>query len=136
MTVKCVALATFLTIASAAPAMACSCGHPSAEQIWDSAAAIFTGVAVDVAPEQPGYSWTTFRVTEGFKGGDAGATIRVRHRSGSSASCGVRFERGTSHTLYAGSRDGVLSANSCTTWIFRSESGPALIARLRELRGR
>jgi hypothetical protein len=46
----------------------------------------------------------------------------------------VRFEGGASHTLYARAADGALSANLCTTWGFRGESGLALIAKLRALR--
>ncbi len=129
------ALAGLLAIVSNAAALACSCAQTTADRMWEDAEAIFTGVAENVAPAQPGFSWTTFRVTEGFKGAQAGRTIRVLHRSGSSASCGVRFERGASHTLYANLRAGGLSASLCTSWIFRSESGPKLIARLRELRG-
>jgi len=131
-----VALIGFLMTASALPAAACSCAHPTAEAMWDTAGAIFTGVAVNAAPAQPGFSWTTFRVTESFKGANAGATIRVLHRSGSSASCGMQFTLGASHTLYANLREGGLSASRCTSWIFRGEGGPGLIARLRALRAR
>lgn len=127
------ALTALLVTASADHAAACSCAFLPAERIMERAA-VFTGVAQASIPAKPGYSITTFRVTEGFKGARAGTTIRILHRSGLSASCGVRFERGASHTLFASAADGTLSASLCTTWGFRGESGPALIAKLRALR--
>jgi hypothetical protein len=130
------AAAGFLAIAAAGPASACSCAQLNAERLMQDATAIFTGLAEGTAPVQPGWSVTTFRVTEGFKGARRGNTVRVHHRSGSSASCGVQFARGAAHTLYAQAQNGTLSASLCTAWGFRSGGGPALIARLRELRGR
>ena len=128
------ALMGLLVTASAGPAATCSCAFLPAEQIMERAA-VFTGFAMATSPAKPGYSITTFRVTESFKGARTGSTIRILHRSGLSASCGVRFEGGKSHTLFAQSVDGALSASLCTTWGFRGESGPALIAKLRALRG-
>ena len=83
---------------------------------------------------------TTFRVTEGFKGADEGAIVRVRHPSGSSASCGIRFVPGTSYTLAAnaaGSKP-ALSTSLCSAWMFMPQVGlgDELIARMRSLRGR
>ena len=85
-------------------------------------------------PAQPGYSVTTFAVTESFKGVVKGTQVSVTHRSGLSASCGVQFSRGVTYTLTASDRDGALSANLCTTLRFRQEGAAALIGRLRALR--
>ena len=127
--------------ASASSALACSCArNPTAEGLLQDAAAVFTGIAQESTAAGPGMSMTTFRVTEGFKGAEAGATVRVRHRSGPSASCGVRFARGTSYTLaaYSGGSEPGLSASLCSTWMFSTQVGLGneLIARMRSLRGR
>jgi hypothetical protein len=127
--------------ASATSALACSCArNPTAEGLLRDAAAVFTGVAEESRSVAPGVSVTTFRVTEGFKGASEGAIVRVRHPSGSSASCGVQFAPGTSYTLTAhanGSGAG-LSASLCSAWMFMPQVGlgDELIARMRVLRRR
>ncbi len=133
-------LSTLLTLPGAGAAYACSCApDPTAEGLLQDSAAVFTGVAQGSTQVAPGVSVTTFRVTESFKGVAAGTTVRVRHRSGSSASCGVKFAPDTSYTLAAGRGDGsVLSTSLCSTWMFLPQvgTGAALIDRLRALRGR
>jgi hypothetical protein len=125
--------------ASATSVLACSCArNPTAEGLLRDSAAVFTGVAQDSRSVAPGISVTTFRVTEGFKGAREGAVVRVRHPSGSSASCGVQFSPGTSYTLAAGGSGARLSASLCSAWMFMPQVGlgDELIARMRALRGR
>jgi hypothetical protein len=61
--------------------------------------------------------------------------VRVRHRSGSSASCGVRFALGRTHTLstYREEIGTSLFANLCTVAIFRTQGGDEIIRRLRQV---
>jgi hypothetical protein len=133
-------LVTFFVVASAAAANACSCArNPTAESLLANATAVFTGVVKDSTPVTAGESVTTFEVTEGFKGAEPGMTMRVRHRSGSSASCGVRFSRGKTYTLAAHGNGRVdLSTSLCSTWMFQPQVGLAdqLIERMRTLRAR
>jgi len=118
-----------------AAALACSCAPPTAESLLQSAPAIFTGVVTDSIPATQGESITTFAVAEGFKGVRAGQSVRVRHRSGSSASCGVRFALGESYTLstYHEEIGTSLFANLCSTSIFRTRRGEQIIQRLRHM---
>ena len=115
-------------------AFACSCAPPTFEGLLQSAPAIFSGVATESLPATQGESVTTFTVVEGFKGVRAGQSVRVRHRSGSSASCGVRFARGETHTLgtYREEIGTTLFANLCTVAIFRTRDGDEIIRRLRQ----
>jgi hypothetical protein len=100
-----------------------------------SAPAIFSGVATASVPATQGESVTTFTVVEGFKGVRAGQSVRVRHRSGSSASCGVRFALGQTHTLstYREEVGTSLFANLCTVAVFRTRDGELIIQRLRQV---
>jgi hypothetical protein len=132
---------SLLLAGSVAPAFACSCArNPTAESLLQDAVAVFTGTVRDSRPVAPGVSVTTFQVTEGFKGTQTGAIVRVRHPSGSSASCGVRFERGGSYTLAAhqGGSGPALAATLCSTWMFLPQVGlgAELIERMRALRSR
>lgn len=116
-----------LAIASLAdPALACSCArNPTAAQILDGAAAVFTGTVQRNVAVAPGRSVTTFTVTESFKGARVGAAVRVLHPSGSSASCGVTFAAGETHTL-ATQRiepDPGLATTLCSTWMFMPHVG-------------
>jgi hypothetical protein len=122
-----------LTLAPAA-AFACSCAQPSAEGLMQSAPAVFTGVATTSAPATQGEAITTFTVVEGFKGVRAGELVRVRHRSGSSASCGVQFAVGATHTLstYREEVGTSLFASLCNAAIFRSREGEQIIQRMRQ----
>lgn len=115
-------------------ALACSCAPPTVETLMQSAA-IFTGVATESSPATQGESITTFSVVEGLKGVRTGELVRVRHRSGPSASCGVRFAIGQTHTLstYREEVGTGLFANLCTTVIFGSREGAEVIQRLRQL---
>lgn len=120
-------------------AVACSCvPNPTAETILDEAAAVFTGVAQDSATTEPDQSVTTFTVVESFKGPGAGATVRVLHPSGSSASCGVKFSSGQTYTLasYRVEPGPGLSTSLCSTWMFAPQVGTSvdLIRRMREIR--
>ena len=132
-------LGGFLIIAATGSARACSCGrNPMAAGLLESSAAVFTGVAQSTVAVEPGISMTTFKVTEGFKGVRTGRLVRVRHRSGSSASCGIRFALGEAHTLSAGGGAAGFSANLCSAWMFLPQVGLGadLIAQMRALRRR
>lgn len=122
-------LALGLALASATPALACSCSRPPASSLWENAGAAFIGIARGTRPVGNGESVTTFEVTEELKGVQYGETVAIRHPSGSSASCGVQFAPGSTHTLAAFSRDGALSTNLCS--IIRDGT---LLEELRQLR--
>jgi hypothetical protein len=115
-------------------ALACSCAPPTFEGLLQSAPAIFSGIATGSVSATQGESVTTFTVVEGFKGVRAGESVRVRHRSGSSASCGVRFALGQTHTLgtYREEIGTSLFANLCTVAIFRTREGEQIVRRLRQ----
>jgi hypothetical protein len=119
-------------------AHACSCARdPTADQIYASAAAIFTGTVRRVETIDPHQAVTTFLVTETFKGLGRGAVVRVHHGT-SSPACGVTFEQGRTYTLAAGTHDGRLTTGQCSTWMFLPHVGlsRSLIERLRSLRDR
>ncbi len=129
------------SLALADAAMACSCArNPTAESILGGAAAVFTGVARQSVPATGVRSITTFTVVESFKGAPAGATVRVLHPSGSSASCGVKFTPGQTYTLaaYRGTSEQSLTASLCSTWMFSPNVGIGadLVKRMREMRDR
>jgi hypothetical protein len=132
-------LSTLLMVASISTAHACSCArNPTASGLLESSAAVFTGVAQASAPAGRDVSVTTFRVTEAFKGILGGQVVRVRHPSGSSASCGVQFESGKAHTLAVNRDASGYSANLCSAWMFLPQVGLGadLIAQMRALRRR
>jgi hypothetical protein len=138
------ALATLLLVAAtvlpADAAWACSCArNPTAEGILQGATAVFTGVAGASLQVAPGRSITTFTLSEAFKGAAAGTTLRVSHPSGSSASCGVTFRPGETHTLAAYRTEEApgLATSLCSTWMFLPSVGIGadLISRMRVLRG-
>lgn len=130
-----VATVCVLQALSTTAALACSCAPATVEGLLQSAPAIFSGVATESVPATQGESITTFAVVEGFKGVRAGQSVRVRHRSGSSAGCGVRFALGETHTLstYREEIGTSLFANLCSVMIFRTRSGEQIIQRLRQL---
>ncbi len=133
-----IAVCVVSLLVSANAAMACSCvRHPTAESILDGAEAVFTAVAQDSAPVAAGQSVTTFRVVESFKGTTAGASVRVLHPSGSSASCGVKFAPARTYTLAAhrSDADPGLATSLCSTWMFSPNvgTGPDLIRRMRAI---
>jgi hypothetical protein len=138
------ALASILLLVSTAvltdAARACSCArNPTAERILEGAAAVFTGAVQQSSPVAPGRSVTTFTVTESFKGATAGATVRVLHSSGSSASCGVKFSPGETYTLatHRTDSDPGLTTSLCSTWMFLPQVriSAELIQRMRALVG-
>lgn len=119
--------------------LACSCAPVrSAEHLMANSTAIFTGVAETARTPGPGRTVTTFRVVESFKGVAAGARVAVSHRSGPPASCGVTFPIGGTSTLtaYLDGSSGMLSASSCSTWMFHPNvsSRERLIGELRALK--
>ena len=118
-------------------AMACSCArNPTAESILESATAVFTGVVQESARVGRGGPMTNFPVVDSFTGVAGGATARVRHPSGSSASCGVKFLPGETYTLAAHDAESGLAASLCSTWMFSPQVGKRmdLIQRMRAIR--
>jgi hypothetical protein len=114
-------------------ALACSCWHPSAQQLISSSAAIFAGTAQRSRPVSARESVTTFRVTRGYKGVASGRTIRVRHNHGPSPACGVRFSRGQSYVLTTnrGQAGTGMSASLCSVAVMRSAAGKQAMQMLR-----
>jgi hypothetical protein len=134
-------LLVLATILLADPALACSCArNPTAEKILEGATAVFTGTVRQSVPATPGHSMTTFTVTESFKGVRAGSTVRVVHRSGSSASCGVKFAPGETRTLAAHGSESEreLATTLCSTWMFLPHVpiSAGLIQQMRALTGK
>ena len=134
-----IAAATIAAILPLDIALACSCArNPTAAGILNHSAAVFSGVALKSVSAKPGYSITTFKVTESFKGATAGASVPVYHRNVSTGSCGVKFSAGQSYTLAARQSDSLpgLSASFCSTWIFspKRKFTAQLIAEMRALR--
>lgn len=141
MTVRALLAGILLACVSAGSAQACSCApNPTAASIRQSSSAIFIGIATGSRRVAPGEAITTFKVIESFKGPAAGATIKVRHPDGSSATCGIQFANGQTHTLAAAATKPrrPLSANLCSVWMFLPQVGLSdrLIGELRALRGR
>jgi hypothetical protein len=135
------ALGAILLLATSGAALACSCApNPTAAGIRQSASAVFTGVAVASRNLPGGRAETTFKITESFKGPAPGETVRVQHGSGPSASCGVTFAVGETHTLaaHAAPSGQRLSTNLCSVWMFLPHVGLSerLISELRALRDR
>jgi hypothetical protein len=131
-------LAFAALLAAVIPALACSCArNPTAAGILASADAVFTAIVVHSEPAGKNISITTFRIVEAFKGPAAGSTVEVRHRSGPSASCGVKFAVGRSYTLAAHRVGARLATTLCSTWMFLPQVGlsQGLIKDMRELRG-
>jgi len=128
--------ASAIHLAAAANAYACSCAPPTAESLMQTAPAIFTGVVTESVPATQGESTTTFTVSEGFKGVRAGQSVRIRHRTGSSASCAVNFTAGRTYTLstYRQEAGTTLFTSYCSTVIFTTRDGEQIIRRLRQMR--
>jgi hypothetical protein len=124
-----IALAGWL---SGGSALACSCHFPTADELLRSSAAIFTGTAKESVPATQGESVTLFQVVNGYKGVASGQPVRIRHKSGSSASCGVKFEAGQSYTVstYREEIGTTLFANLCSVAVFNSPAGQELLRRL------
>jgi len=129
-------------LASTVAAFACKCASRSdltGDGILANSDAVFTGVAVKtisvraVGEERAPVSVTTFRVTEAFKGTKIGQTIRIRHHSGASSSCGVKFTRGETRTLSPSKSETLFHIGRCTAFIFEGEKGEGLLAQLRAL---
>ena len=108
------------------PAHACSCGRAeSAKAHIDGSDVIFEGSVIKV--KRPGFLWwgrqhpdnvkTKFKIQRPVKGID-GDNIWVSHGT-SGASCGVNFEKGKTHLVFAGrAEDGKVSTHLCSAYIF------------------
>lgn len=131
-------------LGAAGSAAACSCArNPTAAGLLETSASVFTATVADDREVGRNVSVTTFRITEAFKGPPAGATIKVIHPSGSSASCGVQFTVGESYTISTHeaepARHGADQATTlCSTWMFLPHVGVSekLIQDMRALRPR
>lgn len=137
-------LTAVLLLASTHLAVACSCPRtPTAKGILASASVVFTGIARGSEPiivengtaSGQDYSITQFEVIESFKGAKVGRTIRIRHRSGRSASCGVQFKPDGTYTLAAHRGKLGFSTSLCSTWMFQPNVSLSenLIAEMRAL---
>jgi hypothetical protein len=113
-------------------ALACSCRLPTADELLQRSAAIFTGTALQTRTVGGREGVTAFRVVTGYKGAKRGQLIRVHHRIGHSASCGVRFDPGKRHTLALQRDDDgrTLSISACSLAAMRSDAGEELVRRL------
>lgn len=144
LSVACRLLAPALLVlaAFASPALACSCArNPTAQGILASATIVFTGVVERSAtPDGRRMAVTTFKVTESFKGAQPGASVQISHFNGPSATCGVEFEPGETHTLaaYETTTPALYSTNLCSAWMFMPHVGLSerLIGEMRVLRRR
>lgn len=137
-------LTAVLLLASTHLAAACSCPRtPTAKGILANASVVFTGIARgsepitvdDTAASGQNYSITQFEIVEAFKGAEVGTTITIRHRSGRSASCGVKFEPDRTYTLAAHRGKLGFSTSLCLTWMFQPNVslGENLITEMRAL---
>ncbi|MFH1345511.1 MAG: hypothetical protein ABIL01_30560 [Pseudomonadota bacterium] len=132
-----IAAAAIVAIVPLDFAAACSCARPpTAQKIYDYSVAVFTGIARSNVAAERGSSITTFEVIESFKGMAAKATVQVHHRSGLSASCGVKFTPGATYTLSVrrSSNATGLTTSLCQNWMFRrGEMSEKLITELRAM---
>ncbi len=118
-------------------AAACSCPRqPTAQSIYEHSDAVFTGIARSTVAAERGSSITSFEVVEPFKGTSVKATVTVHHRSGLSASCGVKFTPGATYTLSVRRAPNAtgLTTSFCQNWMFRrGEMSEKLITGLRAM---
>lgn len=131
-------LALTISLALSNAAFACSCRMTAtADELMEQADAIFTGIAGSSTEVARRESVTEFRVTKAYKGVRPGQVIRIRHRSGPSASCGVNFAAGKRYTMTSYRREagqpgaGELSSSLCSLAAMESPGGKALIERTR-----
>ena len=126
-------LALTLVLLPTSGALACSCKFNSTDGLLTSSAAIFTAVAQGSQAATQGEAVTTFRVTAAYKGVKNGETVRIRHNSGSSASCGVRFNSGETYTIstYREEIGTTLFANLCSVAAMSSPVGQQLLQILK-----
>lgn len=102
---------------STGPACACTCLPPDpAEQVED-ADVIFVGTVERVARlgqvnGRP-LSATIFRVERPLKG-DPASWVVIRHQSGDSTLCGMDFDRGRTHVVFARRADRRLYSQACS----------------------
>ena len=124
---------TVVGLLAADNAFACSCMQPTADDLLSSSVSIFTGVAVKNRTTKQNETITTFRVSTGYKGVTPGQVIRIRHFSGHSAACGVRFELGQQHSLTTYRKDGSTAefTSLCSVAVLRSPGGEELLRRLK-----
>ena len=124
-----------LAVLDARPAHACSCAASrSNEEAFRWSDAVFSGEVVDIGelpPEPPGTTTmtmpflnpVTFDVKEAWKG--VALDSVVVHGQGTSASCGLDFERGETYLVFAGriseDEDTALQTDYCGNTFAASE---------------
>lgn len=96
-----IGLSVSLVVVVPVAAEACTCAPqgPPCQEVWESPV-IFAGTVIEV--EQPGPHFQTrarFRITEAFRGTEAGE-IDIHLRGGGSASCDPEFKVGESWLVY------------------------------------
>lgn len=126
-------VALAIGLLSGGSAQACSCRLPTADDLLERSEAIFTGTALKTRTIGRRDAVTEFRVVTGYKGAKRGQVIRVHHRIGPSAACGVRFDPGKQQTLAVERDDDgkTLSIGACSLAAMRSDTGEELVRRLR-----
>ncbi len=77
---------------------ACSCWHPSPQALLESSSLIFAGKVSSVDQKS---RVAYFAVNKVYKGVVIGGSVAIRFNGGSGAECGISFQEGTTHTLFA-----------------------------------
>ena len=108
------AVASLLTLLSSAQALACSCALPASPVAHiENAEIIFHGKVINAFTDRRGLEGrTTFEVLETWKGVES-ETITLEHYI-PGPSCGVWFDLGSEHLIFAYTHDDKITTNSCT----------------------
>src|SRR4051812_14384200 len=109
------ALSALGLLTSPAPARACKCMVPTPALSREQASAVFEGRVTNISSEGAENGATnvvTFALVRTWKGLESDEVVTVR-TSGSTASCGIAFERNKSYLVYASTDDRGLQAGSC-----------------------
>ena len=107
-----IALGVLVAVVPAQPAWACKCAQRPEAQLFKAADVVFTGRVRTVHGTDPSSEVRALlRVDKVRKGRVAG--LAVVSTSGSSASCGVYFERGDRYLVYAHREGRRLTTNLC-----------------------
>lgn len=77
---------------------ACSCWHPSPQQLLEAPRVIFLGTVTEIDQKA---SVAKFRVLKVYKGVVVGDEVPIHFDSGPGASCGISFDQGATHTVFA-----------------------------------
>lgn len=127
--IRCLTLATVLTICASA-AHACDCAAPpEAKEALKQSAAVFVGKVKSIARGNLRWRSVTFEVERTWKGIEGESVHVVTAISG--ASCGFQFEEGKSYLVYASLVGGEgldaksLTTNICTRTKFVTEETQA-----------